>query len=607
MRQTHIASGFLVFFLSLCSLVLAEPSGGPYGPISQSYALPDAKTIRYVAPDGDPSSNGMSLDQPTSLEHAISESKTDDAVILRGGLYRTGSIRFNQGILIQPYLGEKPILKGTLVPKGNSWHQINDSLWSVAWEHLFPAEPADWWWAPRHLETTPMHRFNYDMVFADGKRLESAGSMDEVSDNAYYIDYQKGTVVIGINPSNHLIEITAHDSAMVRTMRSINGLENDHKGPTIRGIKFTQYARLALLIEGLEPWKPMQPSEYGKDVVGTTLENLTLSFCSRVAGYFRGDNLTIRHCLVADCGTEGIYVINSSNVLLERNKVTRTNSHTPIQGYYASAVKIFNQSHHVICRDNLIINNPHTSGIWYDVGNRHMVVVDNWIENTNDGAFFEISEGAICAGNLFVNCSPGVKILNSANVSVYQNTFYNSALEATRTMRSSEAGDHFGWHASSGPAVADRDRHEACNNLFLVDEQESKGMLHIFEQPEVGDIAKQKQFQRLDGNTYVKSPLSAHSPLLVTGSPSYPPSDRELILSESLEGVRKLDSKYEINGQMWINEMDEVVRSAELKRFELLPSFPGRNGAVSLPQAVSKQIDQQYREASFPGAWPPMD
>jgi parallel beta-helix repeat protein len=36
--------------------------------------------------------------------------------------------------------------------------------------------------------------------------------------------------------------------------------------------------------------------------------------------------MVIRHCLVSDCGTEGIYLINSADVLLEKNIVTRTNS-----------------------------------------------------------------------------------------------------------------------------------------------------------------------------------------------------------------------------------------------------------------------------------------
>ena len=127
---------------------------------------------------------------------------------------------------------------------------------------------------------------------------------------------------------------------------------------------------------------PADPGTYGKEVVGTTLENVTISFCSRVAGYFRGDGLTIRHSLISDTSTEGVYVIGSSDVLLEKN-IFRRNNIEELTGYYPAAVKIFNQSHRVTCRDNLVIDNPNSNGIWYDVGNVDGVFVNNWVEDAS--------------------------------------------------------------------------------------------------------------------------------------------------------------------------------------------------------------------------------
>ena len=89
-----------------------------------------------------------------------------------------------------------------------------------------------------------------------------------------------------------------------------------------------------------EPVGPSDPATFGKEVVGTVLENVTISFCGRVAGYFRGDGLVIRNSLVSDTSTEGIYVIGSSDVLLERN-IFRRNNIKQLTGYYPAAVKIF--------------------------------------------------------------------------------------------------------------------------------------------------------------------------------------------------------------------------------------------------------------------------
>lgn len=81
---------------------------------------------------------------------------------------------------------------------------------------------------------------------------------------------------------------------------------------------------------------------------------------------------------MSDTWTEGIYVIGSSDVLLEKN-IFRRNNIMQLTGYYPAAVKIFNRTRRVTFRDNLIIDQPNSNGVWYDVGNRNAVIVNNWI------------------------------------------------------------------------------------------------------------------------------------------------------------------------------------------------------------------------------------
>ena len=429
----------LLTLIFIMPQVYAQPSGGPYGPIPQTYELPkDAGSIFYAAPDGKPEQNGETLSKPTTIESAIERVKTGDVIVLRGGTYRTGGLLLNQGITIQRYKDEQPVLKGTFVAA--DWKNLGNGLWTTHWTHLFPEKPADWWQRDREGKKTPIYLFNNDMVFANGKFLQAKGWEGEVDENSYYIDYDKGMVYIGVNPADKLIEITAYNSALIRTTKDIHGKTSDRKGPVIKGITFTQYAYRALEVEGKEPEGLLPESEHGKDVTGTTLENCTISFCSRVAGYFRGDSLVIRHCRISDTSTEGIYVIGSADVLLEKNIFTRNNIEH-ITGYYPAAVKIFNQCYRTTCRDNLIIDLPYSNGVWYDVGNVDGRFINNWVQGvgnnksgyrkdqlwpSDNGFFFEISKGAICAGNLFVNCDHGLMVLNSSNVHIYQNTFVNS-------------------------------------------------------------------------------------------------------------------------------------------------------------------------------------
>ena len=577
----------------------AQPSGGPYGPVQQTYELPQAKRIFFVAPDGKADAPGTSLAQPTTLEAAIATVTTGDAIVLRGGVYRTGNLKLNQGITMQPYADERPILKGTEV--ASTWKAQSNGLWRTAWKKFFPARPADWWGRERFAKITPLYLFNNDMVFIDGEALNAVGGEHEVTEKSYFIDYEAGQVYIGTNPENHMVEITTQDSALTRTIGDVHGKQNDRQGPVIRGITFTQYAYRALEVEGTEPGAYMDPSKFGKEVVGTTLENLTISFCSRVAGYFRGDKLVIRNCLVADCGTEGLYVIDSADVLLEKNIVTRTNSAEKIMGYFASAVKIFNQSYRVTVRDNLIIDNPNASGVWYDVGNVDGVFINNWVERTNDGFFFEISKGATCIGNVFVNCNKGIRILNSCNVKVYQNTLFNSLISIERTERSA-VGDHFGWHPSAGPDVGERQGHVFVNNLLVADETFAGPMLEFKQSAVLKDRLKDPEAKEIDGNVYVRRARPTVQ-TFIEWSPVQ--NENGLVATTTLEEFQKLDSRFEAKALSFPDYWGPLFQSTDLHNFKLLSSFPGSTSGVPLAPAIRELWKLKPNQTVFPGAYAP--
>jgi len=579
---------------------LAQPSGGPYGPIQQRYEVPKAAHVYYVAPDGRVDASGASLAEPTTIESAISRVVTGDAVILRGGTYRTGNLVLSQGVTIQPHADERPVLKGTEIATG--WTARPDSqAWRTTWTKLFPAAPADWWRRDREEKRTPVHLFNNDMLFVDGELYAAVGSEADVKGKTYHIDYENALVTLGTNPEGRVVELTAHDSALIRTMRPAHGKPNDGKGPVIRGLTFTQYAYRALEVEGVEPGKYMPPANFGKEVTGTTLEHLTISFCSHVAGYFRGDNLTIRHCLVSDTGTEGLYVVNSSDVLLERNIITRTNNAEKFTGCYATAVKIFNQTYRTVFRDNLVIDNPNSSGVWYDVGNVDGVFVNNWVERTNDGLFFEISKGVTCAGNVFVNCNKGIRILNSSNAQVHQNTFFNSVASFERSERSA-VGDHFGWHASSGPDVHERHGHVVANNLFAADETFAGPLLRFWQADAVRERLKEPHVKELDANVYARRTGAKAQPLIAWGPV---PSEKNMTDIFALDELRKLQPAFEAKSRAFPDYWGPLFRGAELGNLELLKTFPASAAGTPLPAAIRTALGWPETKETFPGAYTP--
>ena len=599
--------GYLLLSLFVMSFqIKAQPSGGPYGPISQTYELPDARIIYYVAPDGNEEVTGTELNQPTTLESAISRVVTGDAIILRGGVYRTGELKFNQGITLQPYQDEQPVLKGTKIATDGI--AVRGNVWRIPWKHLFPSKPLDWWRRDREGARTPLHRFNNDMVFIDGKPLISVGWEGEVDENSYYIDYENEQVYIGADPSKHLVEITAYDGALVRTASEVHAKVNDRKGPVIRGITFTQYARRGIEIEGKrsfgpteeptdEPLGPSDPSTYGKEIMGTTLENVTITHCSRVAGYFRGDGLTIRQSLFSNTSTEGVYVIGSSDVLLEGN-IFSSNNVENLTGYYPSAVKIFNQSHRVTCRNNLVIDNPNSNGIWYDVGNEDGVFINNWVQDCMNGFFFEISKGALCVGNVFVNCQNGIDVLNSSNVRAWHNTLVNCPASFRRTNRKA-AGDHFGWHAATGPDVDQREGHVFANNLLVADNRFESPLLQFRQSNDLCGKLTGSQINKLNGNVYVREKEAG---ALFIWSPAK--GDNCTIEFKSIEDFQKINPEFETHGKVLYCTMRSIFRSPELNNYELIKPSQELDLAIPVPDEVRQLTGWGETDIRIPGAYP---
>lgn len=605
-RQIHHAWLYLALFgLGICNWPLqAQPSGGPYGPIMKTYDLPKAGNIYYVAPDGKADAPGTNIEQPTTLESAISRVTTGDAVILRGGVYRTGDLILNQGIVLQPYADERPILKGTQTAAEGA--PLRGGVWKIQWTKLFPSKPLDWWRRDREGVRTPLHRFNNDMVFVDGKPLQSVGWEGEVKENSYYIDYENKQVYVGVDPAKHLVEITACSSALVRTSGDAHGKASDRKGPVIRGITFTQYAWRAIEIEGKRSFGPTEeptdeplglsdPATYGKEVVGTTLENVTITHCSRVAGFFRGDGLVIRNSLFSDTSTEGVYIIGSSDVLLERN-IFRRNNIEGLTGYYPSAVKIFNQSHRVTCRDNLVIDNKESNGIWYDVGNRDGVFVNNWVQDCINGFFFEISDGALCAGNVFVDCANGIFVLNSANVRAWHNTFVNCAAKFERTNRQ-PTGDLFGWHSATGPAVDQREGHIFASNL-LVSDNFTNPLLQVSQTGDLCGKLTQPQLAKVDGNVYIRDEEDSERPLI-----AWSPVKGENCATEfsTLAGFQKLNPEFETNGKELNSDIRSIFQSPELGRYRLTRRIE-TPAKLALPIEVQQALNR--KKDRTPGAYP---
>ncbi len=582
-----------------------------YGPQEITWELPQiAGTIHFVSPDGCPQSEGRDINSPTTIEAAVARVESGDAIVMRGGIYRTGNLTFNQGIIIQPYGNERPVLNGTLV--ATDWHQVSDSLWYTPWDRLFPGKPEPWWQPAREQRYTPLHRFNNDHVFIDGQFLLSVGSSDEVCEGTFFVDYDAQRVYIGANPAGRLVEITAYRKAIFRTVADVHGKQSDGRGPTIRGLTITQYPDTMVHIDGYYPQGVSPEAEHGKDVVGTVFEHTTFSLSLRIGVFAIGDSMVMRHCRIVDTNTEGLYIVASSDVLLERN-IFENNNIEMWAGFFPAAVKIFNQSHRVVCRGNLVINNPHSNGIWYDVGNEDGVFVNNWVEGVGrldwqpheprvwamSGFFFEISHRAICVGNVFVNNEQGVLVLNARGVEIHNNTFINSPVHIGRDSRG-DWPDHFGWHPKTGPGVEERYGHTLLNNLFFMDGNNKRTMLGVGQPVYMCERLPLPQIQAMDGNVFIRQDTT--SVPLVRWSPyANEKCEAELFSPADLHALHPHMSAH---CRYLPAHTDPLFNGYEQMDFRLLPAFAAQYRGLIIPQHVAQAAGWSGDDLNFVGAYP---
>lgn len=606
-----------MFILILAALACSkqQPSKScetVYGPLSQIYDLPTVNgVIYYVAPDGNSESDGLKIDYPTTIEAAISKVATGDAIVMRGGTYRTGNLTFNQGITIQAYRDELPVIKGTLVAA--EWQKTNDGQWVTKWNHLFPAGPESWWRRDREEKFTPMHRFNNDGVFIDGNYLQSAGSKEDVDEGTFFVDYESKEIYIGIDPSDKLVEITAFRKAIFRTIADVNGKPSDGRGPVLRGLEITQYPDTMVHIDGYYPQGISSEDQHGKDVVGTVFENCTFSKSFRIGVFAIGDSMIMRNCKVIDTNTEGVYIVASSDVLLERNIFAHNNIER-WTGFFPAAVKIFNQTYRVICRENQVIDHPFSNGIWYDVGNIDGVFVNNWLEGigridgpfrddqvwpSSNAFFFEISKGAICAGNVFLNCDQGILVLNSSDVEVYNNTFINSRATFGRTARGDDA-DHFGWHPTTGPGVEERDGHTFMNNLVITNVDYPKPLLFVWQTSNLCQRLNQSTLKAIDNNVYVRQTSESNGPLML-----WSPYNNEKCQTviQSPEELNALYPEFSKSSQYLQDYKGSIFKDSDKKEFRLSEEFSGIGKGSVIPERILNAMGLKNNENEFIGAY----
>ena len=193
--------------------------------------------------------NVGTLDRPfKTINHAAQFVKAGDVVTVHSGIYREQVVPLNGGvsdskrITYQAAEGEKVEVKGSEIIK--CWKLLSSGIWKVtipdtffgAYNPFKDEIKGDWFFPPngRNLHTGE--------VYLNGKALQEAGSVDEVSKNSgsWYSSNTDGMTTLFANfsrydPARHMVEINVRPSCFYPARTGINYI-------TVKGFHFSQAA-----------------------------------------------------------------------------------------------------------------------------------------------------------------------------------------------------------------------------------------------------------------------------------------------------------------------------------------------------------------------------
>ena len=200
-----------------------------------------------------------------------------------------------------------------------------------------------------------------------------------------------------------------------------------------------------------------------------------------------------------------------------------------------------------------------------------------------------------------MDCDHGLMILNASDVKMYQNTFINSTACIGRNARSA-AGDHFGWHPSTGPAVDARSGHEFVNNLLVRDERSVRPLLFVWQPDSMRGRLPDQQLQACDNNVFASSTVPAATPLIVW---SPVPGDRGQARWQGPEDLHRQFPRFAARTVWMDGAAGQVFTSRELGNYRTVGGFKGMSVARSLPDEVRKAAGVPRSVPPYVGAYRP--
>jgi parallel beta-helix repeat protein len=372
------------------------------------YAVPAGAII--VSPTGNNAAAGTQAAPLQTLNGAVARAGSGATIVLRAGTYHESVvIPPDKRLAVQAWPGEAVWLDGSSpvtgwAASGARWVKTG---WTLKFDHSptytrgAPDNGGDWGF----IDPSYPMAAHPDQIWIDGAAQRQVATLAQVGPGTFFHDETANQLWLGTDPTGKGVRASTLQTALM--VRSA--------GSSLRGFGVRRYA-------------PSVP-----DMGAVTLEepnilaeNLVVSDNSTTGievGSGTTPGVVLRNLYVARNGMLGIsgnYADNLTidKVLSEYNNTERFNQ-APVSGGAKITRSRGIAVWHSVFRGN------YGPGLWMDESDYNITIQGNEMRNNyGHGTSLEISAAATFANNIVTgNGGFGIKINNTANVSVWNNTF----------------------------------------------------------------------------------------------------------------------------------------------------------------------------------------
>src|SRR5581483_1450430 len=347
---------------------------------------------------------GYQLTSSQSVQAAINARAAGSTFCLKAGVYRVAQP-------IAPKAGDRFIgATGTVISGGKavtSWAHVGHE-WVARGESRVPTLRPGGGYGGSYEYPIAVYG---DDLYMDSAALQKVGVRNQgrtigsskVGPGQYFVDYDKGEILLGSNPFGHNVELATSSA----------GIQAHVPDVSISGVtvEMTTGAGIATSASG---W---------------TLDGDQVRFVHG-AGIQIGSNADLSNDNSHDNGTYGI-IGSGANIVVQQSVFDHNNTARYYHGgdkqcYDAGGTK-FTFTTGLDFEHNTVLNNL-CPGIWLDIDNANSRIISNYVEgNFRNGIDDEISYTAkICGNDVETNAGYGILIAASSSDTVCDNTVANN-------------------------------------------------------------------------------------------------------------------------------------------------------------------------------------